>query len=422
MRKIVGNVRMQTGTNAADTGQRFLREIMNFFGVPAGLSLQFAYGGMPSGHACDTERKKDTEEAFANARTSGFIAAGMPDDDSPSWRIANWIPIRVRPRVEKIGVDIDYRTAQKEVDRLRRSASATHEHIAYEAARLCERSSEVRDHTLHIIAGALAEDYVFAPGERFEDIYVRPPRRVFRNATEFSRAMGLTSESTRGFVVGIFDVARRIWELLIKRSSRDPFKPYFAHFDRGSAYKDRGLSIFGGDLQFRSALERIIMYWKIASDFYENRDTPNAFCALGHIVHLVSDLHVPAHVHNDAHATGNLDSLEKWLERRDYRDIRRNPEEANARIWTRGPISEPMPDMTWDRGNVKTKLAEFVNGIIRNTQRFRSVDAPGTCPGQNRTGRLGDDECYAQASVLMPDAIAASAQIIANFLEINNEI
>lgn len=412
--------REMTGIGGRITGptRQLLKEIKRFFIDPAPLPV---FAGAPSGGIYDAESENGALRILKEARTSMFNTGEMPDGGSPSWRIAQWMPVRVRQRAGRHNVDIGYRTAQKEVDVLRRSTTAVHEHIAYEAARLCERIQEVREHTLHIVAGTLAEDYVFAPGEKFEDLYARQPRRVFRNATEFSMAMGLAAHQSPSLVAGIFDIVRRIWESITKKPERDPFRPYFAHFDRGPEYEERGLSLLGGDLLFRSALERIIMYWKIASAFYETGDRSNAFCALGHIIHLVSDLHVPAHVHNDTHTARNPDSLERWLERADYPDIRRNQEETNVRIWTRGPLSECRPDATWNSGNIEEKLTEFINKIIRSTQRFRSVDAAGRCPGQNRTGKLTDDECYAQASILVPAAISACAQVIVNFLEQNKQ-
>jgi len=61
--------------------------------------------------------------------------------------------------------------------------------------------------------------------------------------------------------------------------------------------------------------------WKWARDYYykgltmtakteRELELSNAFSALGHVMHLVQDLAVPAHVRNDAHPTG--DSYEKY--------------------------------------------------------------------------------------------------------------
>ncbi len=52
--------------------------------------------------------------------------------------------------------------------------------------------------------------------------------------------------------------------------------------------------------------------WSTAIAEYNNGDKKNAFIALGHILHLIEDMAVPAHARNDSHAGGDL--YEEWVE------------------------------------------------------------------------------------------------------------
>lgn len=185
-----------------------------------------------------------------------------------------------------------------------------------------------------------------------------------------------------------------------------------------------------GTLKFKSALQRMDEYWKLASGYYQEGDLPRAFTALGHITHLVQDLHVPAHVHNDPHGPGDPDSLEKWssvkrwsaledwARRANWPAIERPNGESNLTKWNSKPITPPQPGTAWTPDNLEKKLLGFVTSVTYTTRQFRSVDAKGVGirPGQDELGSLSDDECHAQASVLIPKAIENSARIIMNFL------
>ncbi|MFA7653869.1 MAG: lamin tail domain-containing protein [Candidatus Magasanikbacteria bacterium] len=51
--------------------------------------------------------------------------------------------------------------------------------------------------------------------------------------------------------------------------------------------------------------------WQRALDYYQKGDRKNAMVALGHAIHLLSDMAVPAHTRNDIHPAG--DSLEQYV-------------------------------------------------------------------------------------------------------------
>jgi hypothetical protein len=230
----------------------------------------------------------------------------------------------------------------------------------------------------------------------------------------------------------LFKFGAKIWHWITRTPDSDAVnRPYFAHFYNPlSKPEDRGLSIVLGTLKFKSALQRMDEYWKLASGYYQEGDLPRAFTALGHITHLVQDLHVPAHVHNDPHGPGDPDSLEKWsnvkrwshleewARRSDWPAIERPPGESNVSTWTSKPITPPEPNTTWTKDNLEKKLLDFVTLVTYMTRQFRSVDAKGVGirSGQDQLGALSDDDCHDQASVLIPEAIKNSAKIIANFL------
>ncbi len=51
--------------------------------------------------------------------------------------------------------------------------------------------------------------------------------------------------------------------------------------------------------------------WQKAIEFYTNGDKKQAFIALGHVLHLIEDMSVPAHTRDDAHPEG--DPYESWV-------------------------------------------------------------------------------------------------------------
>ncbi|MEM3030142.1 MAG: hypothetical protein QXH27_00250 [Candidatus Micrarchaeia archaeon] len=310
--------------------------------------------------------------------------------------------------------------AQREVAKLRHADGACHEYIAFHAAKLSGKPEAI-EHTWQIMVGALAEDYIFRPGEKLEDLFVKAPSEPFKSGREFAQRY---LNQKIGPLQGIFMGIAKLWKKMVGEAiEADPInRPYMGHFyDPMRAEGDRGLNIQNGEIRFQSALDRIKIFWHWGMELYANGEKSEAFCVLGHILHLIADLHVPAHVHNDVHGPtvffGKLDSLEQWLKKRDYPDIRRGRGKMNITIWDSGPLEPPKENPSWTWENAMEKLADFVDNMARETQEFRSVDVPGTDPYQNKIGKLSDEECFKQANVLVPRAIQNSAIIIARFIE-----
>jgi hypothetical protein len=327
---------------------------------------------------------------------------------------------------------IPFTKAQKEVSSILSDPRAVHQYLAYQAARLCAgpRLSKaearlIEQHTLHIVVGAGAEDYFFMPGESMKNICYGDPGRLPWMRRELAKLAGVNYT----FFRQAFMFVSGLWKRMFGSIEQDPVnRPYFAHFfdpQRNPGHK--GLELFSGQLYFQNARSRIVSYWNLAAKYYSEGDMPRSFTALGHLVHLVCDLHVPAHVHNDPHGSsvmlGGKDSFEKWTASADYPSLSRGKGESNASIWCAKPLNPPKPQTSWYRRTLKEKLANFVWKVASDTQRFRSVDAKGHPdpdgvfePHQNCTGSLSPAECHYQAERLIPAAIQKSAQIIVNFV------
>ena len=61
-----------------------------------------------------------------------------------------------------------------------------------------------------------------------------------------------------------------------------------------------------------TVLERAYFYWEMALNEYGLGNKKDAYELLGHVVHLLSDMAVPVHAHNDPHPEGEM--LEGFLE------------------------------------------------------------------------------------------------------------
>lgn len=355
-----------------------------------------------------------------------FNTGGAPKDGTPSRKIMNWEYIDIldphEPPQYRRDFYVTYKEAQEEVSDLLKSTSSSHQYLIYEAAKLCSDYDEAVKYTMHMIVGGVGEDFIFGPEESLKDVFVEPPKRRFSSRREFSDALGGSSD-VPSLGSGLFKWVAKLFRKSASTPDEDPVnRPYCAHFyDPTRKEDDKGLNILNGDIKFQSALERMMKYWKYASHSYEKGDKPRAFYALGHVLHLVADLHVPAHVHNDIHGPtvflGKLDSLEEWCGRADYPHLQRPEDKPNIRIWDSGPIAPPSPDQTWNKDNIKQKLTEFADSVAKYTQKFRSVDAEGTDPDQQKKGKLSDDECFQQGDCLIPQAINNTAQMVVNFLD-----
>lgn len=319
-------------------------------------------------------------------------------------------------------LQVDYPEAQRALSSMKKGPRAVHQYLAYEACRLAGSDALVQKYTWNVVVGAWSEDFFFAPGESMKDICLG----------DLSKAPGVLGKLAEKYPAPKPGPARRIfmfisdtWKKITGDVEMDPLnRPYMAHFyDCTRLAGDRGLNVLNGELGFQSAQDRLLMYWNLAAKYYSGGDRPRAFVALGHAVHLMCDMHVPAHVHNDPHGPspllGKEDSLEKWTARADYPAITRGNGESNATIWCARTVSPPSPDRSWNSDNISQKLRSFSLAVAHNTQKFRSVDAKGKGMAlyQDRLGPLSDAECHYQAETLIPSAIRDSAQLILNFAD-----
>lgn len=88
---------------------------------------------------------------------------------------------------------------------------------------------------------------------------------------------------------------------------------YFAHFwdaDMGDEDEVKGI-IFGIDT-YPNAYMKAKELWKQAIDFYAKCDKKSAYDRLGRISHLIADMSLPAHAHEDFHWPED-DSYEDWM-------------------------------------------------------------------------------------------------------------
>lgn len=356
-----------------------------------------------------------------------FDTGPAPKAGTPSRKLMDW---QTSPEVTEANdvrdpkkLQMDYTEAQRAVSDILKDPTAVHPYITSEAARMYNDDPLVRKHLWHMVVGALAEDFTFMPGETLGSICNKQAKvpdalKVIKTPGEASSGSQVMRWALIGFtkIVNLF--------------KRDPYgdpadRPYWAHFfQRTGVLTGNGLTMFKGDLKFQSSAERLRAYWKLAVDYYSKGDTPRAFYALGHAIHLVQDMHVPAHVHNDVHGPtfllGKIDSFEKWTARGDWPSITRGKGDSNVSIWDNGPIARPAADRTWNRDNITVRLAGFAGTIAYKTQQLRSVDVEGTgvvLKNQTKTGALSDAECYEQARIQIPDAIRHSGQLIINFVD-----
>ncbi|MDO8553733.1 MAG: hypothetical protein Q7S22_02915 [Candidatus Micrarchaeota archaeon] len=343
-----------------------------------------------------------------------------PERAIMDWELVDIIGPTDNPERIK-GKHISQERAQKEVQKMLDNPDASHQYIAFEGAKLCGNKDAVK-YTLHLMIGACGEDFVFLPGEDMSSIYRKEPRRSWSDIHD------VLSSNVPSFLSGIFKIGAKLWRTIRKLPEDDPVnRPYFAHFyDPSRSENDRGLNILGGDLTFQSALERSQKLWMKASKYYRQGNKPMAFYTLGHILHLVADMHVPAHVHNDMHGPtivlGKQDSLEGWVKRTSCMDIRRGRGRTNITIWDSGPLTPPVADSSWTPENVYSKIGEIMHMAAINTHKFRSVDSEGDLLDQKTTGNLTNEECFQQGDVLIRSAITATAQMISNFIDYHRRL
>jgi PKD repeat protein len=95
-------------------------------------------------------------------------------------------------------------------------------------------------------------------------------------------------------------------------------------------------------LGYPNAWQKAKILWGMALGEYINGDTGKAYHYLGHMAHLLADMSVPAHAHEDSHAD---DCYEEWIANMDNATL--NPTEK-VELKAAGPIAIPYYDDPFD--------------------------------------------------------------------------
>jgi len=141
--------------------------------------------------------------------------------------------------------------------------------------------------------------------------------------------------------------------------------PYFNHFWNQDGGPDGGIPFFGSE----TAYQRAERFWSSALADYEAGNKASAYYTLGRIVHLITDMSVPAHVHNDEHLGGwDHDSFEAYMG--EYNDDLNNA--YNYHQWTASGSAIS-----------KTSLFGFFNDLADTTDDYDSNDASGELAGHS---------------------------------------
>lgn len=322
---------------------------------------------------------------------------------------------------------------QKELNQMLNAKKAAHEYIAFEATKMFNDEEIVR-YTIQIVAGAKAEDYNFMPGETLDDLFAEKPRRRYKDDREFAKENDI-SNVKNGFLKKMFRWVSKMADLFTSTIEHDVInRPYMTHFFKPNAPKfDRGLDVKDGEIKFKSAAWRATKLWDLAVKSYEKGAKSQAYTYLGHYIHLVSDMHVPAHVHNDIHAPWPIDKkdpYEEWCGRSDYDSKltpRKQKNHLNISVFRCGFSLKDDEKINWDINSEmnekeqKKSIVNFFEQISHNTQYYKSLDFAGWGKNQEKTKTISNDECFEQAKVLIPRAIYHSALVIERFKEVTKQ-
>ena len=101
------------------------------------------------------------------------------------------------------------------------------------------------------------------------------------------------------------------------------------------------------DLTFENAWQKANALWSLALGEYANDNKPEAYHYLGHVVHLLEDLTVPAHAHDDPHGPTwfDDDSYHVWMDTEGDPPPHANLSDAEkASLKSEGLIDPDSPD------------------------------------------------------------------------------
>ena len=194
---------------------------------------------------------------------------------------------------------------------------------------------------------------------------------------------------------------------------------YFRHFCAGADGQEiyQGYDSIPWFRDYDSALEQAENIWPYAIDEYPNNKAL-AFYYLGHVAHLVADMTVPAHTHNDPHAqiTGDYDYYEENMV-------------YNYQLWYYG--SERSYWWWIYESTLFTDLYSLFYRVANYTEDYDSSDYDGDGPpyydpddytdiwhdpgSVSRSGGIDIDEFTIIADDLMPYAMRRTADLIRLF-------
>jgi PKD domain len=128
-------------------------------------------------------------------------------------------------------------------------------------------------------------------------------------------------------------------------------------------------AFFGGGV-YPNAWQKAQALWTMALGAYVEGHTDQAYHLLGHVAHLVADLTIPTHTHEDAHPPFDDDPFEEWMSGNGDGAFFTHPltSEERAELVNLGPLQIP--------GNVD-KLYWLLNTTGQIADFFPSMDASG---------------------------------------------
>jgi len=202
------------------------------------------------------------------------------------------------------------------------------------------------------------------------------------------------------------------------QNGRNPLNqslPYVNHFCGGGENLRDGLNYFGSH---DSALEQAENIWPHAVSAYPS-NRAYAFYCLGHVVHLLEDSTVPAHVHNDDHLPWDSDSYETKI-----------GENNRFKQWFFGSEKGH-----WEEElSVHSSLEDIFYRTVNYTEDYDSNDEDGDGPpyynpsdypdtdhvpgAVSRSGGISTEEVLLIGDDLMPFAIRRAADLFRLFYSV----
>lgn len=110
---------------------------------------------------------------------------------------------------------------------------------------------------------------------------------------------------------------------------------------------------------FPNAWHKVKSYWSLALGAYAKGDKPLAYHWLGHVVHLMGDMTLPTHVHDDMHFPDD-DAFEDWMSLPDLVNAGLSQAEKDT-LLAKGPIQIPTsePDKLYWLQYTTNQIADF---------------------------------------------------------------